>query len=113
MSELYQGAVAPEAYCQNITPGESGLDLSTVTEAVFRVLKPGALVWTSWEATLSNQTSTTLRLTHAFPAFDEDTPSDVDLAGLWKIFAVLTVPSGIVKCTRIARLVRSSFEVVL
>jgi hypothetical protein len=89
---IYQGAVAPETYEMNVTPGSSGVDLLTVTAASLAVqLYDGTEV--SWTATRSNQTATTLRLTHTMAL--ADTPQ----IGTYRVYAVLTVPSGTVRTT--------------
>jgi hypothetical protein len=107
VAELYQGAVGPETYAFSVTPGDTGLDLSTVTAASFRVLKPNATTITTWSATLSNQTATTLTITHSFIS-----PTEVDVSGTYEIYAVMTIPSGTVTTTRVRRMVRHPFEVV-
>lgn len=86
-ARLYQGQVAPDAYVMHVTPGTSGLDLSTVTAAVLDVLLTDGTE-TTWTATMSNQTASTLTLTHILAV--GDTPQ----IGLYRIYAALTVPSG-------------------
>lgn len=106
MSDIYQGAVAPEAYVLNVTPGDSGLDLSTVTAASLKVRKPGGTV-VDWTPVMSNQTATTLTLTFTFDATD----SELDVAGEYTIYGILTIPSGTMTTQRVNRNVKSRFEV--
>lgn len=90
MSDVYQGAVAPESYVLDITPGASGLNLTTVSAAVLKVRKSnGAEV--DWAATLSNQAAATLTLTHQFVG------GDLDVDGSYSVYAALTVPGGTVR----------------
>lgn len=90
MNFVYLNPVAPEVYASDIVPGTSGIDLSTVTAATFSVRKPDETEL-SWTTTLSNQTSTTLTLTHAYVT------GDVDIPGRYLVFALLTMPSGTVR----------------
>lgn len=66
-------------------------DLSTVTVAVLRVLKPDGTSATWTPATLSSQTATTLRVTHVFLM------GEVSQDGAYSIYAKLTVPSGTIR----------------
>ena len=91
MNTVYQGALAPEALIQNITPGLSGVDLSTVTAATFKVKKPDGTIY-SWAATRSNQTATTLTLTYVFQS-----AADTAQLGSHVAVAFLTVPAGVVR----------------
>jgi hypothetical protein len=86
--KLYVGLVAPKQYVVDIVPGDSDLDLSTVTAATFQIRKPDGST-TSWTATLSNQTATTLTLTFTYGA-----SSEIDQAGTWHFYAKFTVPGG-------------------
>lgn len=100
---VYLNPVAPETYTSDIVPGTSGVDLSTVTAAVFSVRKPDETELT-WAATLSNQTSTTLTLTHAYAA------GDVDTTGRYLVFALLTMPSGHVRTSTKAFTGKGKYE---
>lgn len=101
------GAVAPEAYVLGVGQGDSGLDLTTVSAAVIKVLKPGG-VPVSWAAVLSGATTTSLTLTHSFSA----APSEVDVPGDYIIYAVLTVPGGFVTTERVLKHARATYSVV-
>lgn len=90
MITVRSGAVAPEAYVLDVTPGSSGVDLSTVTAAVFNVRRPDGTT-TTWTATRSNQTSSTLKMTHTFVA------ADTNQQGEHRVYAALTIPSGTVR----------------
>lgn len=100
---VYEDAVAPEAYVLNLTPGDSGVDLSTVTAASFLVLRSDG-VRATWTATRSNQTATTLTLTYSFAA------ADVNKPGKYVIFASLTIPSGTVRSTPQVLTVKGKYE---
>ncbi len=103
MSTVYAGAVAPEAYALDITPGTSGVDLSDVSDAEFRVRPHGAaeVVWTP---VMSNQTATTLTLTYEFEA------GAVDVAGPYIVYASLTIPDGTVRTVPRVLTVKGKFE---
>src|SRR5688500_4811416 len=88
MARLYVGLVAPKTYSVDIVPGDSSLDLSTVSAATFQIRKPDGTT-TSWTAALSSQTATTLTLTFTFGA-----SSELDQAGTWHFYAKFTVPGG-------------------
>lgn len=84
---IIQGAVSPEGIQIDVTPGAMALDLTTVSAATIKVRRPDGTT-AVWPASLSNQTTTTLRLTHLF------SPGDVDQVGNWFAVAYLTVPGG-------------------
>lgn len=100
---VYVGAVAPEAYVLDLTPGTTGVDLSTVSASLLRVQDPDGNE-TTWSVVASNITATTLTLTHDFISTDLDRP------GLYVIYAELTVPAGTVRSIPRSRLVRGRFE---
>jgi len=106
VGDLYQGALAPEAYVFNVTPGDSGLDLSTVSAASLKVYRPDGTV-VDWATALSNQTATTLTLTYEFDA----TTSELDIGGDYLVYAILTIPSGFMTTERVKRRVRWRHEV--
>lgn len=112
-AKVYQGAQAPQAYVLDITPGDSGVDLSTVTDAEFQVLRPDGTEVT-WAADMSNQTATTLTLTYEYvtpdPQANPPVLSDLAQADRYVILAVLTIPSGVVPCEPRALHVRGKFE---
>lgn len=90
-AQVYQGAIAPEAYTLDITPGTvNPVDLSTVSAATLSVRKPDGTV-VAWAATISNQTTSTITLTHTFLT------GDIALLGDYAIVASLTIPSGTVR----------------
>jgi hypothetical protein len=101
---VYLDPVAPEVYVLDLTPGTSGVDLSTVSAAVLVVQEPDG-TQTTWSAVRSNITSTTLTLTHAYAA------GDVDQAGEFVIYAALTIPSGTVRSIPQPLIGRGKFEV--
>lgn len=95
-AEVYQGAVAPEVYQLDITPGSSGIDLSTVSAAVLKVHLPDGTD-TTWSVVMSNKTTTTLTLKHTF------INTDTAQTGIYVIYASLTISLGTVR-TRPSRL---------
>lgn len=100
---VYAGAVGPETYALDITPGTTGVDLSTVTAAILYVRKSDGSE-TTWAVAMSNQTATTLTVTHVYVS------GDVDLSGDYVAFAVLTIPSGAVRNAPDPIRVRGRFE---
>lgn len=103
---IYQGAKAPEAYVLNVVPGDSGVDLSDVTDADFSVRLPSGSE-TTWSGTMSNQTASTLRVTHTFDASGTETATP----GKYVVYAVLTLPSGTVRTAPRVLQVRGEYEV--
>lgn len=100
MSVLRVGDVAPKKYVLEITSTE--VDLTTVSAVAIRVRRPSGKVVT-WAATPSNQTATTLRLTHVL---EED-----DLvAGEHVFVAVMTVPDGEIRSEPCKRVVLGEFQ---
>ena len=100
---VYEDAVAPESYRLNIVPGDSGIDLSTVTAVAFSVQDQLGNIAT-WTATRSNQTATTLTATHVFIA------ADIASKGRYVVYAKLTVPGGTVRTAPQTLTVKGSFE---
>lgn len=72
-----------------ITQDDSGLDLSTVTGAVFNVRRADGTT-TTWSAVITQQSTTQLTLTHVLQAGD----CPVGVAGIYSIEPMLTVPAG-------------------
>lgn len=105
MADLVQGAVAPANYVLTVGQGDSGLDLTTVSAAVFNVYKPGAAAAVQWTAALSGASPTALTLTHAFLSVTE-----LDVAGEYTIYATLTVPGGFLETERVRRIVKGKFS---
>lgn len=84
-------ARAPNAFVWNGTPEAlSGLDLSTVSSASFAVKKPDGTE-TTWAATITNKTASTITLTHIFV-----NGVSVDTSGTWIVLPLLIVPAGVV-----------------
>ena len=96
---------APNAYVRNLTPGTSGVDLSTVTSAVANVKSPTGTE-TTWTLTRSNQTASTLTVTHVW------TLGEVTGPGNWVVEIDLTIPSGVVTVDPETLTVYGKFEVV-
>ncbi len=105
---LYEKQEAPDEYVLDVTPGPLGADLTLVDTAVFRVLQNNNLIAT-WAATLSNQTATTLTLTHVLAAGGLDVPE----RGTYTVFARLALAGGggFVRTQPRELVVRGEFEV--
>ncbi len=105
---LYEKQQAPDSYVLSVTPGTSGLDLTTVASAYFVVLQNNNLV-ASWDAALTNQTTSTLTLTHVLAANGTDVPE----RGTYVIYAklIITASGGTVRTSPNALIVKGEFEV--
>lgn len=104
-SYLHVNAVAPQAYTLRLTPETaSGVDLSTVTAATLYARRADGTIVT-WTATLSNQTTTTLTLTHLFAVGEVPSP------GNYVVYAELTRPDGVLESERVVLPVKGRFEV--
>lgn len=88
---IYQNALAPEAITVDIIPGNSGLDLSTVTSATIEVYVSGT-VSDTWTCNLSNQTEDTITLTYSFQSGDTAT------TGTKTLLPKLVAPGGTYRC---------------
>jgi hypothetical protein len=103
---LREGDVAPKAFILNLKPEDVAMaNLSTVTSAVLNVRRGDGTI-TTWTATLSNQTSTTLTLTHLLGV------GDVTTAGVYVIRATLTLTAGTVRSEPQRLRVLGFYEVV-
>ena len=92
---VYQDQLDTDGYILDVTPGTSGLDLSTIATATFRVLRKADNSTTTWTATLSSQTATTLTLTYLFAAGEID-----GIKGTYVVYARMVVTgSGRLKRT--------------
>jgi hypothetical protein len=87
---IYLGAVAPEALIIDALTGDSGIDMSTITDGEFMIRKPDGSEVTL-AGTISNQSAAGLRLTHLWLA------GEVDQLGHWCIIGAFTLPSGTVR----------------
>jgi len=96
------GGLSPLACVLNISPGSTGMDLTSVTSAVI-LARNAAGVSVSWACTLSSQTFNTLTLTHNYLA------GDLPAVGLISLYANLTVPSGLVPTTSVQLTVYDPF----
>ena len=86
---VYAGAKAPAAFRINVTPNATVPDLSVVTAATCTVTRPDRTSAT-WPMTLSNQSSTTLKLTYVFGSDG----SDVTQFGPHTLTVSLSTPAG-------------------
>lgn len=97
------GATAPESYVMVVSAGNSGIDLSTVTAVSLKVKRyDGSL--TTWAATRSEQTATSIKLTHVMALIDLTTP------GQYIVTGILTVPSGTVRSKPVILYVKDEFD---
>ncbi len=104
---VYQDQLDTDGYILDVTPGVSGLDLSTVASATFLVLRRGDGSTSTWTATLSVQTASTLTLTYLFAAGEIDS-----VKGTYVIYARMVLGSGKLKRTAPRVLtVKGSYEV--
>jgi len=104
--EVYQGSLSPLAFVLDVTPSDSASvggvpDLSVVTAASFRVYLPDGTSAT-WTATMTRQTATTLRLTHAYAS------GNLSQTGRYVIFADLTTPDGTEPCEPVTLVVKAA-----
>jgi len=86
-ARIHHGAAAPEALVVTITPGTSGLDMTTVTVVVFQVGETAV----TWATTLSAVSTSSLKATHIFAA------DDVPVATSKSLMAKLTTPAGVMR----------------
>jgi len=87
---VYVGMRSPYAVQVDVSPSDTMPNLSIVSAATISVTKPDGST-ASWSATLSNQTATTLKLTHVL-ATDG---TDVATPGRYVLVAQLTTPAGL------------------
>jgi hypothetical protein len=66
------GAKSPESVFVTLTPGQSGLNMTSVTSCSLRVTRPDGSE-TTWEATLSEATQYEVTATHTFDSLGEET----------------------------------------
>ena len=102
---LYVGDVTPTAFAMVVTPGDSGLNLSTVTAITFRVKKANGSL-TSWATALSAQSSSTVTATYTFAS-----TSPIDIPGQWYAYAELTIPSGTVRTDTETLIVKDKYDI--
>lgn len=84
------GAVQPQAFTFTVTPGKSGVDLTTVTAVTLQLQKPSGAT-TEWPTSIVSQTPTQLVARHTHPPGPS---SEVDERGPWQVYAELDVPGG-------------------
>jgi hypothetical protein len=82
-----------------------GIDFTTVTAAVLKTRAPDGST-ADWAVTMSNQTPTTLTLTHTFSS------GDLVMPGAYDLYALLTVPGGHVRSETRVLPVLGTFDVV-
>lgn len=87
---LYIGSKAPQAITAVVTAGTSGVDLSTVTDADLIIYKPGGVGFDVWPCDLSQQSPTSVLLTHVFDALGVE----LDVDGVYIAVPRLVLPGG-------------------
>ena len=92
---IYQGAVAPETFQLTVSAGTSGVDLTTVSGASFKVKLPDGTT-TTWSATTSGATVSSIVVSHTLVS------GDTTQTGTYYIYATLTVPGGTVRSVPVA-----------
>lgn len=104
---IYAGTTTPGAVRINVVPGTSGIDLTTIASAVFKVRRESDKSLATWTATMTSQTATTLTLTYVLASGDDD------IVGTYRIYALLTISSGggTVRTDTLATVVKGEFEV--
>ena len=104
---VYVGASAPAAVHVDISPSLSLPDLSEVTDAEIAVLDYNEIERDPrWSCTLSQQTATTLRVTHVLAEEGADLPRP---ERLWLI-VYLTTSEGVRACDAQLRMGRSRVQ---
>jgi hypothetical protein len=88
-AEVLEGTVDPAALVIDVVPSVSVPDLSVATDADLHVLRGDGTTET-WTCTMSEQTATSLRLTHPWASTDTDTPFEQLI-----VYARVTLPSGV------------------
>ena len=86
---LYVGQVSPQAYrlIASRWGVEDTFDFTIVTSASIKVVKPSGATAT-WSGSISAQSTTGLTVTHPLVA------GDVDEAGAYRAYLLMTVPGG-------------------
>lgn len=98
---VYEDALDPDALRIDIAASNSLPDLSVVTTANIIVLASPTGALPTWSAVLSNQTATTLRVSHVFALGDVATP------GTYRLLVRLYVGSVLHRCIPVPLLVKS------
>ncbi len=83
---VYQDQLDTDGYILTVTPGTSGLSLATIASATFKVLRKADGSTSSWTATLSAQSASSLTLTYLFAAGEIDS-----VKGTYVIYARMLV----------------------
>lgn len=105
---IHVGMLAPHAYFLELDADGVDINLSQVEDAGVRlfVQKPRSSQAVEWTAVVSGKTATRIVLTHAFQA------GDLDVAGVYAIFARLPLSSGgTVESQRFALPVLARFDI--
>ncbi len=106
-ASIHIGPIAPEALVLDLTPEVAAdIDLSTVSAAVLHVQTPqNGYAEEIWACGITNQSATTLRLTHTFLA------ADADKEGIYTVVAILTCTAGTVKSDPREFRVKGKYEI--
>jgi hypothetical protein len=87
---VYQGAVAPESLLVNVGTGSSGIDMTTITSAYFKVKRPD-LVEEQWTAVIQSASAPTIALRHTFVV------ADTAKIGTHEVVAYMFTPGGVIR----------------
>jgi hypothetical protein len=98
---VYEDAVDPAALRVDITASNALADLSDVTTADIYVISSPSGATPTWTATLSNQSATTLRVSHVFATGDVATP------GPYRLLVRLYVGSTLFRCVPVTLQVKA------
>ena len=88
---VYSNPQPPETLTVNVSQGESGLDLSTVTSVSLSVRYPNTDLDVTWTASIVTQTATALSVRHTF---NNLTAGEAVIPGTYRVMVNLDVPSG-------------------
>jgi hypothetical protein len=86
---ILRGARSPRTCRLNLTPGNTGLDLTTVTGVSFDVVGPTGIAQV-WAAAIDSASTASLSCHHTF----DDAGAEVAEPGRYSIVATLTTPGG-------------------
>lgn len=102
---IFAGSKAPVGFQITVTSAVAeagGVDLTLTTAATLTVKRPGGSVVT-WVPTISDKTTSSLKLTYVFAANGGDIP----LGGQHQVWPKLTIAGGEVPCRLTLLLVES------
>lgn len=87
---IHVNPMSPQKIVMKCTAGDAANDMRQVTSSVFRLKRPDGTIATL-TAIISDQVQASLTLSHLFEV------GDVPKVGVYKIFPVHTVPTGMIR----------------